>query len=181
MSKMSDHLKKTWHLAQDSDEASLCIFEGALWSTFQSQQRWSGECSSAAGFNVNGPENSILNFIRMQERPKALSEIAHFLNRDDLSNIQYSIRKLQQMDLIQKYKGKNARREVTYVVTEKGRALTDQFAELRRALIIKAIKQVGVTGEQLEQVASIIKLMGGFYESCAREVVICRPDGDFEN
>lgn len=173
---MSPQLKKSWHLAKEDDEAALCIFEGALWSSFQAQQRWSGECASASGYSVNGPENSILNFIRMQERPKALAEIARFLNRDDLSNIQYSIRKLLQMDLIEKYKGKNSRREVTYVVTQKGYDLTERFAQLRREFLLKACREVGISGERLEQAASLIKLLGGFYESCAREVVICRTD-----
>ena len=174
---MAPQLKKSWHLAKDDDEASLCVFEGALLSAFQAQQRWSGECAAASGCGVSGPENSILNFIRMQERPKALAEIARFLNRDDLSNIQYAIRKLLQMKLIEKYQGKNARREVTYTVTGKGHALTERFAELRREFLLKASREVGVSGAQLEQAAGLIKLMGGFYESCAREVVICRSDG----
>ena len=166
--------QKAWHLVQNEDEQPLARFEAALWSSFQAFQRWEGECIRSAGSELSGFESSILNFIRMHEKPKALSDIAHFLSRDDLSNIQYTIRKLQQQGFIEKDKSKKAGRDTCYVVTETGYNLTQSYSELRRELLLRTIKNFGFPAERLVDAADMMLLMSGLYESNAREVVIYR-------
>jgi predicted MarR family transcription regulator len=167
-------IHKKWHLVEQESEAPLARFEGALWSVSQAFQRWEGECIKAAGADLNGSESSVLNFIRMHDIPKALSDIARFLNRDDLSNIQYTIRKLQQLDLIQKDNKKTSGRDISYIVTEKGFQLTEKYAQLRKNLLQGSITNLDISVDKLNEATNMMMLMSGIFESNAREVVIYR-------
>ena len=148
--------------------------EVALFAIFQSIHRWQEECAAALGASISGPDNTILNVIRLNERPKALSDIGLFLNRTDLSNIQYSIRKLLQAELIQKTSssGSKRRRDVTYEVTEQGRILTDGFAAIREELLMNNIELINITEEKINDVTQLIKQLGGIYENAAREAAM---------
>lgn len=163
-----------WHLGQDPFEASLSRLEVALFSVLESQSRWQRECIviTQGDLSISGKDNTLLNVIRMYDRPKGVSEIAHFLNRDDISNIQYCIRKLQSNGLVTKADGKGSRKDVTYKVTDHGRKLTEDFADLRRDLLVKAFHSAGFTRERVEELADSLILMTGLYESAARDVTL---------
>ena len=84
-----------WHLAASAVEVDTTELEFALMRTFEGFGRWQSEClASVCELAATGPENALLHIIRMNERPKTIKDLARLTNRDDVPNIQYSLRKL---------------------------------------------------------------------------------------
>ena len=109
----------TWHLAADEPEVAATEFEFALMRS--------------------GPDNALLHVIRMNDRAKTIKEIARLMNRDDIPNIQYSIRKMVSDGLVSKHG--SSRTGVTYAATDRGCEITDRNAEVRRRQWISEISE----------------------------------------
>jgi predicted MarR family transcription regulator len=128
-----------WHLATDDLEAKLSEFEFLLWRLFYSFNKWHEDCQSCVSNDaVSADEIALMHLIRMRDRPKTISEIARLMNRDDLQNIQYSLRKLTSMGIIQKSK-KQSKKIVYFEITEKGSKITEKYGRVRRDFIIKLL------------------------------------------
>lgn len=156
-----------WHLAQSPTEVETTELEFALMRTFEGFGRWQSEClASVCDLAATGPENALLHIIRMNERPKSMKDLARMTNRDDVPNIQYSLRKLLGAGLIVR-KGAG-RSGVTYEVTEQGRKVTEDYGALRRRLLIGAITNVPGFAGRLEEAARTLNLLSGIYEEIAR-------------
>jgi predicted MarR family transcription regulator len=104
--------------------------------------------------------------IRMHERPKGISEISRLLKRDDVSNVQYGVRKLQKAGLIEKSAAASAKRDVTYVVTPRGREVTDRYAAFRRELLISLTRE-SAPDTSFESVAKVLNLMSALYDQAS--------------
>ena len=156
-----------WHLSQDAAEVDTTELEFALMRTFEGFGRWQSEClASVTGLAATGPENALLHIIRMNDRPKSIKDLARLTNRDDVPNIQYSLRKLIGADLVLR-KGAG-RTGVTYEVTPEGRRVTDDYGDLRRRLLIAAIGNLPGFAERLAEATRTLNLLSGIYEEVAR-------------
>jgi predicted MarR family transcription regulator len=102
----------------------------------------------------------------MHERPKSISELARLLKRDDLSNMQYSVRKLLKDGLIERTRGANSKRDVTYQVTQRGREITDQYAQFRRELLISLLESA-TRQTDFSAVAAALNMMSALYDQAA--------------
>lgn len=157
----------SWHLARSLDESGLAAFEFSLERAMQAYYRWKGACLAAAGpSGLTGNDTAVLNVIRMREQPKSLSEIARLLNRDDMSNIQYALRKLASLDLVEKTEGQ-ARKTTTYRVTEAGFAVTERYAELRAQILLTMLGATGNQQERRQAAGDFLDLMAGLYDQAA--------------
>jgi len=94
----------------------------------------------------------------MKDKAKTISELARFLNRDDLANIQYSLRKLQKAGLIEKH-GRSKRRGIRYRVTEKGKQVTGVFVEMRARLLIEMMPSFEELQKLLEATEEMLAIM----------------------
>ena len=167
-----------WHLCQTDEEIPVTMTEYSLLRTFGAFERWMAECQGAAAhLPMSSTDNLVLNAIRMREVPKAVSELARFLNRDDVSNIQYSLRKLQAEGLIEKVSPKKSRR-ASYQVTERGRKVTDEFARLRRELLIAAVPSLTDWEEQVATTRRVLGLMQSIYENASVSLMFKAPGDD---
>lgn len=156
-----------WHLAQDSQEAGVTDFEFALMRAFEGFGRWQAEClASVSDTMATGPENALLHIIRMHERPKSLKEIALLMNRDDIPNLQYSLRKLLAAGLILRHG--SGRSGVTYEVTEEGRRVTEAFGTLRRKVLIARIMAQPELAQDLIEATRAMTQITALYEESAR-------------
>lgn len=156
-----------WHLAQSGAEVDTTELEFALMRTFEGFGRWQSEClASVVDLAATGPENAMLHIIRMNERPKSIKELARMTNRDDVPNIQYSLRKLIGAGLvIRKGAGRSG---VTYEVTERGRQVTDDYGAVRRRLLIAQIEDLPGFSARLADATRTLNLLSGIYEEAAR-------------
>jgi predicted MarR family transcription regulator len=165
----------SWHLCQSEEDVPVTMIEYSFIRTFGAFERWMAECQGAAAhMPMSSTDNLVLNAIRMQEVPKRVNDLARFLNRDDVSNIQYSLRKLQAAELIEK-KSSKKRRGASYQVTEKGREVTDEFARLRRKLLVSAIPTLTDWEEQVETTKRVLGVMQGVYENASVSLMFQAP------
>ncbi|MFN6976853.1 MAG: winged helix DNA-binding protein, partial [Gemmobacter sp.] len=105
-----------WHLAQSAVEVATTELEFALMRTTEGFARWQSEClASVVDLAATGPENAMLHIIRMNDRPKSIKDLARLTNRDDVPNIQYSLRKLIAAGLVRRQGA--GRAGVSYEVT----------------------------------------------------------------
>lgn len=160
-------LDRRWHLAETPGEVDATELEFAVMRTFESFGRWQSEClAGTIDLAASGPENALLHVIRMNDRPKSVKELARLTNRDDIPNIQYSLRKLIGAGLVERSGA--ARSGVTYSVTPRGREVTDKYARIRKALLIAAIESVPGFRDRLADATRTLNLLAGIYEEVSR-------------
>ncbi|MBL9064035.1 winged helix DNA-binding protein [Tabrizicola sp.] len=156
-----------WHLAESAVEVDTTELEFALMRTFEGFGRWQSEClASVCDLAATGPENALLHIIRMNDRPKTIKDLARLTNRDDVPNIQYSLRKLIGAGLVLRRGA--GRSGVTYVVTEEGRHVTDAYGALRRRLLLQAVAGVPGFSDRLAEATRTLNLLSGIYEEISR-------------
>lgn len=156
-----------WHLSQNAVEVATTELEFALMRAFEGFGRWQSEClAGVTGFAATGPENALLHIIRMNDRPKSIKDLARLTNRDDIPNIQYSLRKLIRAGFVVRQGA--GRSGVTYDVTEDGRAVTDEYGALRRKLLIAAIENLPGYADRMGEAARTLNLLIGIYEEVSR-------------
>lgn len=167
-SRAAKGLDKNWHLATNSYEVGLTELEFAILRVSEAFSRWQSDCLACCyPQTFSGADTAVLHVIRMHDRPKSISEIGRLLNRDDLSNLQYGIRKLAKAGLIEKAKISDNKRGVTYRVSDLGREVTDRYAEFRDELLITLTKSMSNWEENLDRVAQVMNLMSGMYDQAS--------------
>ena len=163
---MSITLDKSWHLAETTLEIQVTEFELLLWRVFYSFLRWQEDCESYVNhIDLTGQELAVLHVIRMKDRPKTLYEISRLLNRDDLINVRFCIKKLLKLDLIKGEKLPNER-SIAYEVTEKGLEDTKNYSAARKTLLIEMFKKE--TGLTLEETAQTLSKVKSIYDESGR-------------
>jgi predicted MarR family transcription regulator len=167
-------LDRHWHLACNAHEIAVTDLEYSLFRVSEAFLRWQAECFMASSSTtLSGADNGVLHVIRMKERPKGVTEIARLLNRDDIANVQYSIRKLSSAGLIERGVGASPR-NVTYQVTATGHEVTERYAALRRRLLIELTRSVADSDQHFEEATRLLNLMTGIYDQAARDVATHR-------
>jgi predicted MarR family transcription regulator len=157
------------HLAASPHEFVVTRFEQGLICAAAAFYRFYGSLLGREGrvHNVSGQDNAILQQIMAASRPLAVTDIARFANRDDIANIQYSLKKLVRAGLIAKA-GRRSARETSYVVTPLARKWTASFVALRRQLFTDPSAQILGFDDQLEKSANLLNLIAGFYDHGTR-------------
>jgi predicted MarR family transcription regulator len=162
-----DAVDRRWHLARSPVEIDVAEIEYALMRATNAFERWQTEClASVIELSVSGPENAMLHIIRMNDRPKSIKDLARLANREDIPNMQYSLRKLISAGLV--VRQGSGRAGVTYTVTDLGRDITDRYADVRASLLIEAIKSVPNFTHKIEEATRALELLTGIYEQVAR-------------
>jgi predicted MarR family transcription regulator len=162
-SKVAEHLSATPH------ELTVTQFEQGLICAAAAFYRFYGALLGREGWvhNISGQDNVILQQIMAASRPLAVADIARFANRDDIANIQYSLKKLSRAGLIEKA-GKTSARERRYAVTARAREWTGNFVALRRQLFTDPSAQVVNFDDQLEKAGRLLNTIAGFYDHGTR-------------
>ncbi len=157
------------HLATTSAEDDFYKFEFALHHITESFWRWSAVLHEfVSGDAIPSQDVSLLQTIRMNDRPKSAVEIGKFQNREDSSNILYALRKLEKTGLIRKSKGSS--RQTTYQVTDRGREVTDRYALLRKQILLDAVgRSIGAT-DDIARLTEGMWNISGLYEQAARKI-----------
>ena len=165
--QVSDNLDKSWHLANHENVKDLTEFEFLLWRAFYGFIRWQEDCESKINsLTLTGHELALLHIIRMNDAPKTIYEVARLLNRDDISNVQYGIKKLAQLGLVEQAKG-GTQKAVNYQATKKGIKDTDLYTKTREHVLGEVFKNT----EGLQNIKETIKtlaLMKNVYDEASR-------------
>jgi len=153
-------------------ERAVTAFEYALWHLSSAFARWRRDCLAyLPNAELSGAEASILHIIHMNGTSKGLSDISRLLHRDDLSNIQYGLKKLLAHGLIQKADPRAPRKNVTYVSTRSGAGIVEAYLQLRRDVLLKlTARMVGAT-DAIENATTLMHVMIGIYDQAGNVVV----------
>ena len=152
-------------------------FEWAVIRFFEAFSRFvltTGMVTIAADVDIKYEEHVILHVIRMQDRPKNSATIARLINRDDIPNIQYSLRNLESAGLVEKQKDKNSK-TYSYIVTDMGVKLTDEYYKVRQEILMKRLEEIADVGDKFEKGARLLSLLTGIYEEAARDSATITP------
>jgi len=124
----------------------------------------------------SGIDFALLNAIRMHGRAKSISELGRLMNRDDISNIQYSVRKLTKAELIEKIGLKGHKKGATYKVTEKGMQATDKYTLFRQELLLPLTTEISESEDKMNQISNVLNLLSGIYDQAACVAATHRND-----
>ncbi len=165
---------RQWHLAKNEEELALTDLEFALFRSYEAFGRWQSEClATVTGEKMSSTDNAILHIIRMRGRPKGIKEIAMLFNRDDIPNLQYSVRKLLNAGLIKKNETtKGQKRGVRYTISQKGIEVTNAFAEIRRQVLVNFVKRLS---SDMPEATRLLEVLSGIYDQSARIAATHRP------
>lgn len=153
------------HLA-NSGLPALSEVEFALTMANHSFQRWVVRCTVAAGGPTLSPlEVLIMHLVNHRERAKTLADVCLVLNIEDTHLANYAIKKLVEHKLVAVgRKGK----EKTVVITEAGAALCKRYGEVREALVVQGVRQLGHDPEEMSRLAALLRSVSGAYDQAAR-------------
>lgn len=159
---------RAWHLANSPHEAITTDFEWGIMRFHQAWERWVAQLGAVTGMSeLSYIEIVVLHVVRMQDRPKTASNIARQMNRDDLPNIQYCLRKLIKMGLCKKVK-ESSSKTYAFEATDKGKELTDNYAALRQEILTEQTKTIDRVDEKLREATKLISLLTGLYDEGGR-------------
>ncbi|MBT4521663.1 MAG: winged helix DNA-binding protein [Halieaceae bacterium] len=154
-----------WHLAQSDEELRITELEFAILRISAAFDRWQKDClSCCVDGGLSGIDNTVLHIIRMHDRPKSISEVARLMNRDDISNLQYSLRKLTKVGLIARAATGDSKRTAAYEVTAEGTRVSDLFAQFRRELLLSLTDSIKDLDVDLVTASKVLNITSGLYD-----------------
>ena len=152
------------HLAEGAGwEASE--FEYGMIIAYNSFARWMQRCMAASGMELSPLEILVLHNTNHRDREKRLNDITFLLNIEDTHTVNYALRKLLKLGLLDSEKrGK----EVFYRTSESGRELCERYRKVREECLLEPIQKGGMAGEDLREIASALRVLSGYYDQASR-------------
>lgn len=137
----------TWHLGKTELEIKVSEFEFLLWRLVYSFFKWQEDCQGCiSNDDLSADEITLVHLVGMRDKPKTIYEMTRLINRDDMHNIQYSIKKLLKIGLLRKSK-KAVKKAIAYELTEKGTKFAEAYGDMRRSLLIKLCENKEINWE----------------------------------
>ena len=164
-----EKLATTTPLGRTARERAFFEFEQALICASEAFYRFAGAVFGPTGVRekLTGQECVILQQLMFTPKPRSISELSRFSNRDDISNIQYSLRKLVAAGLVEKVPG-STNRDTRYRPTQEGRDMTEFLVSSRRELLIAPSADLPNIESQLKSASNALSLVTGMYDHTSR-------------
>jgi len=155
----SEHLasQETWALSE---------FEYGLIIAHNVFSRWLIRCMHAAGYADFSPlDVLVLHNLNHRDRKKRLVDICFVMQIEDQHTVNYSLKKLQKAELVDREKrGK----EIFYFTTAKGKKACDKYRDIREKCLCSGYKKLGKEGAEVSDAASLLRLFSGLYDQASR-------------
>ena len=159
------------YMTGSDDASSLTRCELAMIRANEAFARWAFFLhKGVSGTTLGAQDVYLLHSIRMRGGAQNLSELLLFLNRNDVSTIQYSLRKIGQAGLIERITG-NSRREAGYRLTEKGDQATRDYADLREDILVALVNDINGMKQALESAAAAMERLTGLFDQSTQTVL----------
>ncbi len=161
-------LNTLWKLGNSKISFALTEVE---WSVMRFHNAFERSCMQIASIsgcsNLNFQELVLLHVVAMQHHPQNATSLARQLNRDDVANLQYTLRKLLSEDLISKQKEERSK-AINFSITETGLEVVANYAKLRDQLLTSRVGHIESIDNKLEEMSSLLSLLTGIYEDASR-------------
>ena len=155
----SEHLTSpdSWHLSE---------FEYGMIIAHHAFSRWMVRCMNAAGYLDFSPlDVLVLHNVNHRSREKRLVDICFVLHVEDSHTVNYSLKKLIKLNLIQKEKrGK----EIFYSTTVEGGEACKQYRQIRERCLTSVYRNLDKEGSEISEAASLLRLLSGLYDQASR-------------
>jgi predicted MarR family transcription regulator len=161
------------------DDAYMTSTPGelALVRMFESFARWATELTDEVSHgNLTYEDAAVLHCLRLRRGMRNLSELLMFMNRSDVSNLQYSLRKLERAGLVRRLRGES-KRESSYVLTDHGKEVTDRYGVVREAMLVRLTADVVGFDSQMIAASTVLERMVGLYDQATQSVLNQRITG----
>lgn len=155
----SEHLTSpdSWHLSE---------FEYGMIIAHNAFSRWMIRCMNAAGYRDFGPlDVLVLHNVNHRGREKRLVDICFVLHVEDHHTVNYALKKLVKLNLVQKEKrGK----EIFYSTTTEGSDACRKYREIRERCLTSVYRNLEQEGDEVSQAATLLRLLSGLYDQASR-------------
>lgn len=152
------------HLSRKAKE--LSEFEFGLIIAGHAFNRWMVRCMTATGFSeLNSLDVLVLHSVNHRERSKRLSDICLVLNIEDSHTVSYALKKLIKLKLIE---SKKQGKETFFKTTALGIESCTAYAEIREACLVDSLKSLGISPDDMHQIAASLRALSGLYDQASR-------------
>ena len=155
----SEHLTSpdSWHLSE---------FEYGMIIAHHAFTRWMVRCMNAAGYPDFSPlDVLVLHNVNHRQREKRLVDICFVLHIEDSHTVNYSLKKLVKLNLIQKEKrGK----EIFYTTTEEGARACKEYRQVRERCLTSVYRNLENEDSEITEAATLLRLLSGLYDQASR-------------
>ncbi|MCF6266921.1 MAG: winged helix DNA-binding protein [Desulfuromusa sp.] len=148
------------------DSWQLSEFEYGMIIAHNAFTRWMVRCMSAAGHQDFSPlDVLVLHNVNHRNREKRLADICFVLHVEDTHTVNYALKKLVKLDLLQKEKrGK----EIFYKTTEEGAHVCKEYRDIRERCLTSVYRNLEKEGSEISEAASLMRLLSGLYDQASR-------------
>jgi len=163
----TDTLHRDWSLATNEHGVSVTEFEWGILrfiSAFERSCVQLSRLASAEGLKFQ--EVILVHVVAMQRGKPTAASLARQLNRDDVQNLQYSLRKLVEGNYLLQSK-KAGSRVVTYSIDTKGQQFVEDYAGIRSKLLASRTGFIEDIDAKLSSASQLIGVLTGIYDSAA--------------
>jgi predicted MarR family transcription regulator len=151
--------------------AALTRIELATVRVFEAFSRWATELNNfVTSEHLAYQDAALLHCLRLRHGVRNLSEIMMFMNRTDVSNIQYSLRKLERANLVKRVAGAS-KRESSYYLTDHGKEVTDIYGTVRQELLVRLAGDIVGFEQQVADAAAVLERMVGLYDQSTQSLL----------
>jgi predicted MarR family transcription regulator len=172
MKSPNEELHEHRELGHSTNDISITEFEWSILRFMTAFERCIVQMSNMSGGHVlNVQEIILLHVVSMQKMPQTSSSLSRQLNRDDVANVQYTLRKLASINLIEKNKAKGGKL-FTFDITAAGSQLVKEYSKVRELLLTEKTKFIDNVDQKLDDSRRVISFLTGVYDEVAREVPI---------
>jgi len=170
---------RPWHLGRTPHEVLITEFE---WSVIRFQQAFERhilQIAHIAGLGeLSYSELILLHVIGFADAPITVGLLARQLNADNVTNIQYSLRKLLGYQLVSKSRAAKSNVH-SYQITDQGRARVRQYAHFRRQGLIGQTNAIRAIDQRLAESSQLIGMLTGVYDKTIRMSATFSPPPHF--
>ncbi len=153
------------HLA-DGKLPALSELEFGMILAGHAFERWMVRCMTAAGEGGLTPiDVLVLHSSNHRDRPKRLADLCMVLGIEDTHVVTYAVKKLEKRGLV---KSTRAGKEKVISTTKKGTETCLRYREIREALLVEAVQDIGVDAGAMSHVAAALRALSGHYDQAAR-------------
>jgi predicted MarR family transcription regulator len=129
--------------------------------------RWIVRCMTASGVQDMSPlDVMVLHTVNHRDRPKKLADICFTLNIEDTHTVNYSLKKLLKLGLID---ADRQGKERLYQTSAVGHEACARYREVRDACLVETLATLGnVDTDEIGYAARVLRALSGLYDQAAR-------------
>lgn len=153
------------HLASE-EGWELSELEYAMTMTYNAFSRWMMHCMASIGYkDLNPLDILVLHNVNHRTREKRLADIGFMLNIDDTHTVNYAIKKLVKIDLVE---GNKLGKEMFYRTTGLGQKVCQQYRDVRQSCLVDAAVATNKDFDEVSHTALVLRSMSGLYDQASR-------------